>query len=102
MSRITITCSTGSPGTGSQVLRGDHGELVYGFIPRFQARHGSAVLLNASVWLTHYASDLAVNRLQAVALGDTTPGEALVQLLIRYGARLMEASVREMQADGLP
>jgi hypothetical protein len=101
MSRITITCSAGIPVTVSQVFRGDHGELVYGFMPRFQARQGSPVLLSASVQLTHYASDLAVNRLQALALGEATPVEALGQLLVRYGARLMEASVREMQADGL-
>jgi hypothetical protein len=77
------------------------GELVYGFVPRFRARQGSVVVLSASVWLTLHASDLAVNRLQAVALGETTPAEALGQLLVRYGARLMEASVGEMQADGL-
>ena len=101
MSRITITCSAGSPLTRGQVFRGEDGELVYGFIPRFQARQGSVVLLSSSVQLTHYAFDLAVNRLQAVALGETTPAEALGQLLVRYGARLMEASVREMQAGDL-
>lgn len=101
MSRITITCSAGSPVGGNQVFRGDKGELVYGFIPRFRARRGSVVLLNASVWLTHHASDLAANRLEALAPEGTTPAEALGQLLVRYGTRLMEATVREMQADGL-
>lgn len=101
MSRITITCSAGTPITGGQVFRGDHGELVYGFIPRFRARRGPAVLLSASVWLTHFAADLAMRRLESLALEDTPPAEALGQLLIRYGARHMEALVREMQADGL-
>jgi hypothetical protein len=73
MSRITITCSAGTPFAGGQVFRGDHGELVYGFIPRFRARRGSAVLLSASVWLTHFAADLAIRRLESLALEDTPP-----------------------------
>jgi hypothetical protein len=101
MSRITITCSTGGPVASGQVFKGDMGELVYDFVPRFRARQGSVVLLSASVCITLLAADLAVHRLEAMALDDATPAEALGQLLVRYGARLMEASVREMQADGL-
>lgn len=101
MSRITITCSAGSPDVGSQVFKGDNTELIYGFIPRFRARQGSVLLLSASVWLSFSAADLAVNRLGALPLGEATPAEALGQILVRYGARLMEASVPEMQADGL-
>jgi hypothetical protein len=99
MSRITITCSAGNPVTGNHMFRGDKGEIYYGFSPRFRARLGSAVLLSASVGLTLNAADLAGHRLEALALDETTPAEALGQLLIRYGARRMEASVREMQAD---
>jgi hypothetical protein len=61
---------------------------------------GAELLLRASVRLGLYAAELAGHRLKALLSGDTSPDVALRQLLIRYGARRMEATARELQAGG--
>ena len=56
--------------------------------------------MRAPVRLGLYAAELAENRLKALPSGDTSPVAGLRQLLVRYGARRMEATVRELHASG--
>ena len=100
MSRITITYSPDCSADGGHVIRQPDGTSCYPFSPCFEARQGTELLLRASVRLGLYAAELAENRLKALPSGDTSPVAALRQLLIRYGARRMEATVRELQASG--
>jgi hypothetical protein len=101
MSPITITyCSERSGMGGPAAIRETDGTSCYGFSPCFEARQGTEVLLRTWVTLTHYAATLAENRLRAASGNDADPAAALNQLLIRYGARRIEASVRELQDSG--
>ncbi len=100
MSRITITYSPNYSGIGGHVIKEPDGTSCYPFTPCFEARQGTELLLRASVRLGLYAAELAENRLKALPSGDTGPAAALRQLLVRYGARRMEAIVRELHASG--
>jgi hypothetical protein len=98
MSRITITYSPERSSRGGHAIREPDGTSCYPFSPCFEARQGAELLLRASVRLSLYAAELAENQLKALPAGDTGPAAALDQLLIRYGARHMEAAVRELHA----
>ena len=100
MSRITITYSPDWSGIGGHVIREADGTGCYPFSPCFEAKQGTELLLRASVRLGLYAAELAEHRLKAAPFEDAGTADALGQLLIRYGARRMEASVRELQASG--
>lgn len=100
MSRITITYSPERSSRGGHAIREPDGTSCYPFSPCFEARQGTELLLRASVRLSLYAAELAENQLKALPAGDIGPAAALDQLLIRYGARHMEAAVRELHAGG--
>lgn len=100
MSRITITYSPDWSRTSGHVIREADGTGCYPFSPCFQAKQGTELLLRASVRLGLYAAELAEHRLKEVPFEDAGTADALGQLLIRYGARRMEATVRELQASG--
>lgn len=100
MSRITITYSPDWSGIGGHVIREADGTGCYPFSPCFQAKQGTELLLRASVRLGLYAAELAEHRLKEVPFEDASTADALGQLLIRYGARRMEATMRELQASG--
>lgn len=100
MSRITITYSPERSGFGGHAIREPGGTSCYPFSPCFEARQDTELLMRASVRLSLYAAELAENRLKAQPAADTDPAAALGQLLIRYGARRMEATVREFHASG--
>jgi hypothetical protein len=100
MSRITITYSPDCSSVGGHVIREPDGTGCYPFSPCFEAKQGTELLLRASVRLGLYAADLAESQLKAQLSGDASPEVALRQLLIRYGVRRMEATVRELQASG--
>ncbi len=97
MSRITITFSPDGSSIGGHVIREADGTRCYPFSPSFEAKQGTELLLRASVRLSLYAAELVESRLKALPSGDAV---ALSQLLIRYGAQRMEATVRELQASG--
>lgn len=97
MSQITIAHS---PGGSSQVITEADGTRCYPFSPCFEAREGTELLLRAWVRLGLYAAELAGNRLKALPADEVSPVDVLSQLLVRYGARRMEATVRELQASG--
>lgn len=100
MSRITIAYSPDGCTRGGQVIREPDGTGCYPFSPCFEARQGTELVLRASVRLGLYAAELAGHRLKALPADHTSPDAALRQLLLRYGARRMEAAVRELQASG--
>jgi hypothetical protein len=100
MSRITIAYSPDGSAFGGHAVREPDGTGCYPFSPCFEARQGAELVLRASVRLGLYAAELAEHRLKALPSDDTSPDAALRQLLIRYGARRMEATVRELQASG--
>jgi len=100
MSRITITYSPERSSLGGHAIREPDGTSCYPVSPCFEASQGTELLLRASVRLGLYAAELAENRLKALPSGDTSPAAALGQLLIRYGARRMEAAVRELHVGG--
>lgn len=97
MSQITIIYS---PGGSSQVITEADGTRCYPFSPCFEAREGTELLLRAWVRLGLYAAELAGNRLKALPADEVSPVDVLSELLVRYGARRMEATVRELQASG--
>ncbi len=100
MSRITISYLPDYSSIGGHGIKEPDGTSCYPFSPCFEARQGAELLLRASVRLGLYAAELAENRLKALTSGDTSPVAALRQLLVRYGARRMEATVRELHASG--
>jgi hypothetical protein len=100
MSRITITYSPDCSSTGGQLIKEADGTGCYPFSPCFEAKQGTDLLLRAWVRLGLYAAELAENRLKALSFDEVSPVAALHQLLIRYGARRMEATVRELQCSG--
>ena len=100
MSRITITYSPDCSSIGGHIIREADGTGCYPFSPCFEAKQDTELLLRASVRLGLYAAELAENQLKVPSSGDVSPVAALHQLLIRYGARRMEATVRELQASG--
>jgi hypothetical protein len=100
MSRITITYSPERSSLGGHVIREPDGTNWYPFSPCFEARQGTDLLLAASVRLGLYAAELAESQLKTLPPGGAGPAAALRQLLIRYGARRMEAAVRELHASG--
>lgn len=100
MSRITITCSPDCSGAGGLVIKEANGTSCYPFSPCFEAKQGTELLLRASVMLGLDAAGVAENRLKALPSGEASPEAVLGQLLIRYGARRMEATVREFPASG--
>ncbi len=100
MSRITITYSPERSSVGGHAIREPDGTSCHPFSPCFEAKQGTELLLRASVRLGLYAAELAEHQLKALAPSDTSPADALRQLLIRYGARRMEATVRELHASG--
>ena len=93
MSQITITFS---PGGSSQVITEADGTRCYPFSPCFEAREGTELLLRAWIRLGLYAAELAGTRLKALPADEVSPVDALSELLVRYGARRMEATVREL------
>jgi len=100
MSQVTIAYSPERSASGGHAIREPDGTGCYPFSPCFEARQGTELLLRASVRLSLYAAELAEHQLKALPAGDTSPEDALRQLLLRYGARRMEATVRELQASG--
>ena len=100
MSRITITYSPDCSSIGGRVIKEADGTGCYPFSPCFEAKQGTELLLRAYVRLGLYAAELAENRLRTLASGDVSPEAALSLLLVRYGARRMEATVRELHASG--
>lgn len=97
MSQITITYS---PDGSSQVITETDGTRCYPVSPCFEAREGTELLLRAWVRLGIYAAELAEYRLKALLADEVGSVDTLSQLLVRYGARRMEATVRELQASG--
>jgi hypothetical protein len=100
MTRITITYSPDCSSTGGQLIKEADGTGCYPFSPCFEAKQGTDLLLRAWVRLGLYAAELAQNRLKALPFDEVSPVATLHQLLIRYGARRMEATVRELQSSG--
>jgi hypothetical protein len=100
MSRITITYSPDCSSIDGHVIREADGTGCYPFSPCFEAKQGTELLLRASVRLGLYAAELAEHRLKALPFDEAGTADALGQLLIRYGTRRMEATVRELQASG--
>jgi hypothetical protein len=100
MSPITITYSPDGSIDGRAIKETD-GTSCYPFSPCFEARQGTELLLKASVRLSLYAVELAEARLTAPPFDEEASlADTLGQLLIRYGTRRMEATVRELQASG--
>ena len=100
MTRITITYSPDCSSTGGQLIKEADGTGCYPFSPCFEAKQGTDLLLRAWVRLGLYAAELAENRLKALPFDEVSPVATLHQLLIRYGARRMQATVRELQSSG--
>jgi len=100
MSRITITYSPDCSSIDGHVIREADGTGCYPFSPCFEAKQGTDLLLRASVRLGLYAAELAEHRLKALPFDEAGTADTLGQLLIRYGTRRMEATVRELQASG--
>jgi hypothetical protein len=99
MSRITITYSPDHSSGGLAIKEAD-GRGCYAFSPCFEAKEGAELLLRVWVRLGLYAAELAESRLKALPSDEPSSVAVLHQILIRYGARRMGATVRELQASG--
>jgi hypothetical protein len=105
---ITITFSPedstlGGPGA----VLGPGDVLCYTYTPCFAAKQGERMLLRAWVLLSHYGAKLMLRQLAAPldeqlrSAADLRP--TLNSILVNYGARRMEAAVREFSSgDTLP